>query len=378
MVQSLVSRGVPFELALETATAVRDRIEDRGEVQRFELAQLVQELLGDRAAPEHLPLRQEAPTPLVRDQRGFENPFSKGLLALSLQGAGMDTSDAQDAARELEALLLRQGRAEIDRSELRDLVAKTVERTHGGAAAQRYRVWRRARDDMRPIFLLLGGTTGVGKTSIAVDMGRRFQISRVIGTDSIRQIMRLMFSESLMPEIHCSTYEAHHVLGLEPAGSSEAVIAGFREQAQKIAVGVHALLDRAVEENTSMIIEGVNLVPGLIDADRYAQSAHTISLVIATLDRARYEERFRERAATAQERAAERYLDHLDEIQLIQDHILHEADHYGLQLIDNVRFDDAVLAATRSVIAALEGSVTLEQSGLEPGRRSRLRAAEEP
>ena len=40
--------------------------------------------------------------------------------------------------------------------------------------------------------------------------------------------MRLMFSPDLMPEIHCSTYDAYAALGPEFAGVEDPVIAGFR------------------------------------------------------------------------------------------------------------------------------------------------------
>ena len=169
--------------------------------------------------------------------------------------------------------------------------------------------------------------------------------------------MRLMFSPDLMPEIHCSTYDAYKVLGLGPEGTPEAVIAGFREQAQKIAVGVNALLDRAVEENTSMLIEGVNQLPSVLDLDRYRQDAHVISLTVATLDLDAYRDRFLSRADEARERTAERYLEHFEEIRTIQDYILELADQYGQPIIDNVRFDDAVLSAIRSVLATLRKSM---------------------
>jgi 2-phosphoglycerate kinase len=362
MVQSLVSRGVPFDVALETANQVRERLARRRKVPAAELSKLVHELLGDRSDLEAPLRREDVPTPLVRNVRGSASPFSKGMMAISLQGAGMDTSDAWDVSRELEAWLLRDGRREIGRIELRDVVAETIERTHGASAAQRYRVWRRAREDPRPIFILIGGSTGVGKTSIAVEVARRLEISRVIGTDSIRQIMRLMFSPDLMPEIHCSTYDAYKALGLGPEGSPDAVIAGFREQAQKIAVGVNALLDRAVEENTSMLIEGVNQLPSLLDLDRYREHAHVISMIVATLDPDAYRDRFHTRADAARERSADRYLDHFEEIGVIQDFILGEADRFGLPIIDNVRFDDAVLSATRSVLATLKKSMPAPDS----------------
>ena len=111
-----------------------------------------------------------------------------------------------------------------------------------------------------------------------------------------------------------------------------------------------------------MLIEGVNLLPGLLDLDRYRANAHVISLVFSTLDLEAYRDRFGSRAAT-EKRAAGRYLGHFDEIRSVQDHILHEADHFGLPIIDNVQFDEAVLSAIRSVIATLKKSIPLPVEG---------------
>ena len=55
MVHSLMTRGVPFERALETAETVRGRIAGRGVVARSELAKLVREILGADALGEHQP-----------------------------------------------------------------------------------------------------------------------------------------------------------------------------------------------------------------------------------------------------------------------------------------------------------------------------------
>ncbi len=353
LVQSLVSRGVPFDEAFAVATQIAKRLEGHGQVKREEVSKLVEELLGDRYDLEALPVAPVEPTRVV-GPRGGSAPFSKGMLAVSLQGAGLDPSDAYDVARELELRLLRGGRREIQRTDLRDLVSETIERTHGSRPASRYRVYRRALEDGRPIFLLIGGTTGVGKTSIGVEVARRLEISRVLSTDMIRQIMRLMFSADLMPEIHCSTYDAYQVLKPELRGAGNEVIVGFREQAQKIAVGVHALMDRALEENTSMILEGGHLLPGIVDFVRYTESAHVIFQVVATLDADLHRSRFTARAARARERGPERYLPHFQAIVEIQDHILEEAERYGLPIVDNVQVDSAILSVIRSVIATLE------------------------
>jgi 2-phosphoglycerate kinase len=361
LVRSLVSRGVPFDVALETANRIRARIQHLGQVEPEELRKLVDELLPaefDEEPPRWR--RHGAEPPRVISQRGTSTPFSKGMLSVSLQGAGLDPTDAYHVSQELESRLLESGSTEIGRASLRDLVADTIERSHGARAVKRYRVWRAALEDPKPLFLLLGGSTGAGKTTIAVEVARRLEVSRVIGTDSIRQIMRLMFSGDLMPEIHCSTYDAYQIVEGDPEDPSELgarLIVGYREQAQKIAVGVQALLDRALEENTSMLIEGVNLIPGMLDLERYRDRAHVIFLVMATLDREQYRAHFTSRAEREHERASERYLPHFDAILEIQEYILSQAEQYGLPIIDNVQFDDAILAVIRSVIATLEKSV---------------------
>ena len=354
LVHSLVSRGVPFSVAFETAKQIDDRLPDRGQVKREELAQLVDELLGGRYAldaPSIHPTPE--PTRVVDPQRGVQ-PFSKGILAVSLQGAGLEPPDAHELAREIEGRLLGEGRQEIRRGELRELVTETIERTHGDLAAKRYWVWHQVRDAGRPIFLLLGGSTGVGKTSVAVEVSRRLEIARVQSTDLIRQIMRLMFSVDLMPEIHCSTYEAAQALKPELRGAANALIIGFREQAQKVAVGVHALLDRAVEEGTSLILEGGHLLPGIVDVSRYAADAHVVFQVVATLDREAHRKRFSVRYKRARDREPTRYLRHFREIVQIQDHILEEADRYELPIIDNVNKEETILSVIRSVLASIQ------------------------
>jgi 2-phosphoglycerate kinase len=376
LVQSLVSRGVPFDLALETATQIRDQLgaEGRGEVSRDELSALVRERIEARVPLEARPL-PPVRVLWVRDSHGTAQPFSKGLLTISLEGSGMESGDAHDVARALERRLLLEGRQEIERGELRERVAQAIEASSGAPAAARYRVMRRAASDHRPLFLLVGGSSGVGKTSIAVEVARRLEIARVIGTDMIRQVMRLMFSPDLMPEIHCSTYDAHERLALDPNAQGDPVILGFREQAQKIAVGVRGLLDRAVEESTSMLIEGVNLLPTLVELDRYRESAHVIFLAVAALDRESLKSRFAGRAKLARERQAERYLKHLPEIMTIQDHIMAEADQAGLPIIENVQFDAAVRAAIRSVIATLDRSLSAGDEQRKPPGRLDVRRA---
>ena len=83
----------------------------------------------------------------------------------------------------------------------------------GERAAQRYLAWRKYRDAEKPMILLLGGATGVGKTSLGHEVAYRLGIHRIVSTDAIRQVMRIMLSPDLVPAIHASSYEAHQVVG---------------------------------------------------------------------------------------------------------------------------------------------------------------------
>jgi len=350
MIHSLMARGVPFEDANRAANQVRDRLRARGVVTKEEIVREIRDLLGDapfRGDP-HLPL----PIDITIHGKGKGEPFSKGVLSQSLLAAAIDPNDAFDVARQIERELVLRGIREIDRSELRDLACQTLARRIGPEAAERYLVWRRHQDPERPVILLLGGAAGVGKTSIALEVAHRLGIGRVLSTDSIRQIMRLTLSPEIAPAIHGSSYDAYKLVPPDTLGD-DPVIDGFRAQTAIVSVGVRASMDRALAENSSIVIDGVAVVPGLIDLEAYAGQAEVIFLVVATLDPEAYANRFAKRAADESRRSAHRYLEHLEGILRIQDHLLETADRHGIPIVDNDSFDRAVLLVIRHVTETL-------------------------
>jgi len=351
VVHSLMARGLAFDKAYAAAEKVRKRLRGREVVPRDELRKLVQEAVGKREFAEHEP-PMPLPASILVSGGGREQPFSKGQLSQSLLAASLDPNDAFDVAREIELDLIRRGTKRITRSKLRKRSYQTLLQRFGAQTAERYLVWRDYQEPEKPVIILLGGATGVGKTSLAVEVAHRLGISRVLSTDSIRQIMRLMLSEELAPTIHVSSFDAHRQV--RPGAQAHASVEeGFLAQAAVVSVGVRAMLDRAVAETTSLALDGVAIVPGLLDLESYADSANIIYLVVATLDQQSFRARFSARGKSQSRRGKHRYVGNLDAIRRIQETYLDLADRYNVPIVDNVSFDGSVMLIIRHVVESL-------------------------
>jgi 2-phosphoglycerate kinase len=194
----------------------------------------------------------------------------------------------------------------------------------------------------QPVFLLVGGATGTGKSTVATETAHRLGITRVTSTDFIRQTMRAFFSREFMPSVHFSSFEAE--LGLSRADedlAGDAALLGFLDQTRNVLVGVEAAIDRALTEGWSMVLEGVHIVPGMLSVDR--ADALIVQCVVAITDEDLHRSHFWVRdAATDGLRPLEKYLDGMTEIRMIQDVLLERARRFDVPVIENTSLDDAV------------------------------------
>jgi 2-phosphoglycerate kinase len=348
LIHSLMAQGVAYEDAYRAAKVVRERVLPKGLVTPDEIVRLVAEELGPEAAPSP---RTRVPESILVTGRGEGAPFSKGFLSQSLLAAAIEPNDAFDVARDIEAELLRLRLTEVERQALRRFAYEALSSRIGPQAGLRYLVWRDYQNRDRPLILLLGGTAGAGKTSLAHEVAHRLGVSGVVSTDSIRQIMRIMLSPELMPSLHVSSYEAHTVMN-EPPGT-DPVIEGFRAQAAAVSVGVRAMIERAIAENTSLILDGVSIVPGILGVERYREQADIIFLVVATLEESAFRSRFATRGRAARSRPPHQYLENLEAILRVQDHFLELADAHDVPIVINESFDPSVLSIIRHVTEAL-------------------------
>jgi 2-phosphoglycerate kinase len=307
---------------------------------------------GKTSRPDSLPLQ------LVGE--GHKVPFSKGLLATTLTAAGLPPDRAFRVAMDVEWQLLQGLEHEVSVDRLREMVELVLAESEGQRYLQRYRAWQRlAREDV-PVIVLIGGATGVGKSTIATQVAERLGVVRIISTDSIREVMRAFFSQSLMPAIHYSSYEADRAVRIPLGTETDSNLVGFMEQVEMVNVGVLAILDRAIEERTSMVVEGVHIVPGMLastGAQERSGEALLLPLVVAVGDPDLHRSHFLVREQeTSGRRALARYLRGFGEIRKIQELILERAEAEGTLVVDNVSIDDAVGTVVDALYELIEQS----------------------
>jgi 2-phosphoglycerate kinase len=194
-----------------------------------------------------------------------EFPYSKGLMARALIAVGVPADRAYHLAQRIELDLAERGERSIDVERLLVLAREVLGDDEGARAVNRLRRLSDLQALDVPIIVLIGGSTGTGKSTVAAEVAHRLGITRVASTDFIRQTMRAFFSPEFMPTIHFSSFEAGQALDEEVTG--DPTVLGFVDQCRHVCVGVEAALRRALTEGWSMVLEGVHLVPGMLPTE---------------------------------------------------------------------------------------------------------------
>ncbi|ACJ16230.1 2-phosphoglycerate kinase [Thermococcus onnurineus NA1] len=279
-------------------------------------------------------------------ERKIRLPFSRGILTRSITLAGVDVGIAYIIATEVQKELMERKLKLVTTEEIRELTYQKL-LDHGlNEAAKRYLFWRQFRKLKIPITILLGGATGVGKSTIATELAFRLGIRSVIGTDTIREVMKRIIAPELLPDLHTSSFLAWKVVSSRKSDNSP-LIRGFENQVQHVSVGVSAVLERAYKEGFNTIIEGIHLVPGYIKLNE-----NSFMYVITVKGKKDFEARFYERARYSK-RSADYYLKHIDAILEIQDFIVGRAKEYGIPIINNVELESTVNAIMENIMERL-------------------------
>jgi 2-phosphoglycerate kinase len=301
-------------------------------------------------------------------------PYSKGLMSSQIMVTGLSPFRAYQIAQAVEDRLVVKELDVVTSEDLWTEAHQTIEELAGPRYARNFERWRDVERLDVPLVILIGGATGVGKSTIATQLATRLGIVRVVATDAVREVMRAMLSPELSPTLHTSSFEADTALREPPTPSSDALILGFREQTAAVSVGVNAIIERAALERSSVVIEGAHIVPGFFDVMTHGDRMVAVPFIIGVDDEERHLSHFAARQDAVDARPARRYAEGFTNIRRLQRYVIDRALSHGVPVIPNHSFDQSIAAVVdlvmdrataraaelRATVAPLEPPLVLE------------------
>jgi 2-phosphoglycerate kinase len=123
----------------------------------------------------------------------------------------------------------------------------------------------------KPQLILVSGATGAGKSTFGMSIALRQNILKCISTDTIREVTR-RFDQS--PAVMRSSYE----------GNDDPVV-NWRECCNALNTGIDAVVDDAKRRGTSLVLEGVHIIPSNYLIDRWkASGGQAVGILLAISD----------------------------------------------------------------------------------------------
>jgi 2-phosphoglycerate kinase len=366
LTRSLQAAGLSFEEAYDLASNVRDELATTEEITTRGLRSIVARHLEQEfgtTITQRYQRTNHAPATILVERTGVQTlPFSRGELRQSLESCGLSTEQAMAIVARIYDHLVRKGVTRISSRKLGYMIYRYLRRELGPEAAQRYLVWVDYRHGTRPLIILIGGTAGCGKSTLATELASKFDIVRTQSTDMLREVMRMMLPNRLLPILHTSSFDAWKTLpahALAEATDPETRLAdGYRTQVALISVASEAVIQRAIKERVSLILEGVHTHPSLLNNIPRDNDATIVPIMLSVADPDNLRRRFKGRGKQAPNRRAERYLKGFDAIWQLQSFLKAEAEQARIPVITNDDRQEAVNQVMKIILDALAKNFT--------------------
>lgn len=265
----------------------------------------------------------------------YREPFSKGILSKSLVRAEIDSAKAYEMAAEIEKYYMDNS---IDVVQITDLVEFVKEKLNeeDPELAKKYISWKKIRQSEDPLIILIGGASGIGTSSISFELATKLGIKNMLSTDMIREVMRKIVSKELCPTLFESSYTAAESLSTPAPPEFDKTLLGFKDHVNTVNVGLTGVIERAIKEGISIVIEGVHIVPGFVDEELLKKNnVHMFVLTLSDeeIHKSRFYSRCRQLWAR---RPLKRYLEHFTDIRKTHDYIVGEAHKHNISVIENI------------------------------------------
>lgn len=349
LVQSLVSAGLAFDEAYDLAQAIRNDLRDTPEISSNELKQRIAKFLRENFGREKCQAFEAVPkakASIIVHTPARSTPFSIGILAHSLEVCAIPPEVALRGARKVHATLLKLGHTEINHKPLRRIIYQCLREHCSAETADRYLSWRKFENAGEPLIVLIGGTTGSGKSTISSDIAYRMDIGRIQSTDMMREIIRSYLTPQAVPTLSYSSFEAWRGLPNPseevPLQQDARVVEGYLSQFTTLKPALEAAVARAVQEKHDLIIEGIHVLPTKLDLGEAHDKAIVVPLMLATMEQESLRKQLKRRGREKIDRKASRYLEHLEEIWELQSYLLDNADNANIPIITNRHLEDTV------------------------------------
>ena len=349
LTSSLMDVGIEFDQAYFLASKIRQLINDKQQVTTLELRDIVISKLKGEVAQDIIECftstTSNESTIMVTDAEKVSVPFSRAQHRLCMESCGLSSFESNSITLTIYNNLLARGADEISSNELGRMTYQLLLSELDENVAKRYLIWSDFLHSGHPLIILIGGTAGVGKSTIATEVGHRFGIVRTQSTDMLREVMRIMTPQRLSPVLHTSSYNAWKAqpgIDTDEPMTEQLVVDGYLRQAELLSVACEAILNRAIKEQVSIILEGVHFHPGLLEILPNMESAIVAPIMLSVLKAGKLKERLKGRGLKVLERRSERYLKHFAEIWELQSFLMAEADRHNVPIVSNIDKERAI------------------------------------
>jgi 2-phosphoglycerate kinase len=368
LTSSLLEAGLTFEEAYQLASRIRQKLSNKAKVTTREMREAVVRELIKRDDTEVLENYTEAKYPnqsiQIRYGRHSTAAFSIVRHRQSLESSGLTTDNAILTTQLLFKELEDSDKSEFHVDELGRRTYDLLKKQFDQEAATRYLVWIDYTRSGRPLILLFGGTTGCGKSTIATEIAHRLGIIRTQSTDMLREVMRMMIPERLLPALHTSSFNAWRRLPghSDKNATEELIVMGYNHQAELLSVPCEAVIQRALRERVSLILEGIHVSPTLLHRIPKPTDAVIVPIMLAVLKPDQLKQQLKGRGAVAPSRdSSQHYLSRFEHIWELQSYLLSEADNSAMDIINNDEdMDHTTERVMRSINEVLARSFSAE------------------